>query len=173
LPDVDALYIGGGFPETSAPDLAGNRRFLDAVRRRVEDGLPVYAECGGAVFLGESLLYDQQRHEMAGALPVHFEFNPRPQGHGYTVLETVSRNPFYAVGQTIRGHEFHYTCVQAPMAEDLTFAFRVQRGFGFDGERDGLCRRNVLACYTHIHALGTERWAPSLVDAARRFRSRT
>ena len=171
LPDVDALYIGGGFPETLAARLAANRSFHESLRRSIGKGLPVYAECGGAVFLGEKLLVDQQQYTMAGVLPVVFTFLTRPQGHGYTVLETVGENPFFSVGESLRGHEFHYTCMQSSAADDLTFAFRVRRGQGFDGQRDGLCYRNVLASYTHLHALGTEGWAPAVVRAAVRFNS--
>ena len=169
LPDVDGLYIGGGFPETLAPALADNREFLDSLRRLIEKGMPVYAECGGAVSLGEKLLVDQKQYAMAAVLPVVFALRSKPQGHGYTVLETVESNPFYSVGDTLRGHEFHYTYMQSSSAKDLTFAFRVRRGHGFDGQRDGLCCRNVLACYTHVHALGTEQWAPSVVAAAIRY----
>lgn len=172
LPEVDALYIGGGFPETAARALATNRPFLDSLRRPIEAGLPVYAECGGAVFLGEKLVYEEKEYPMAGLLPVDFVFRAKPQGHGYAVLETVGVNPFYSVGETLRGHEFHYTTVEPSAVKDLTFAFSVRRGHGFDGQRDGLCYRNVLACYTHVHALGTESWAPSLVRAAVRFKSR-
>jgi len=171
LPDVDALYIGGGFPETLAPRLARNKPFLDALRRKVQQGLPVYAECGGAVFLGEKLVYEEKEYAMAGVLPVTFLFHAKPQGHGYAVLETIRDNPFYEVGESLRGHEFHYTCIESTGAKDLNFAFRVQRGYGFDGRHDGLLIGNVLACYTHVHALGTESWAPSLVRAAVRFRS--
>lgn len=169
LPQVDALYIGGGFPETLAPALAENRPFLDSLRRAVEHGLPVYAECGGTVYLGQKLLFQGEEYSMTGALPAVFGFGTRPQGHGYTELETVLHNPFYAVGETLRGHEFHYTFIRSSTA-DLAFAFRVRRGYGCDGERDGLCHRNVLACYTHVHALGTASWAPALVRAAARFR---
>jgi cobyrinic acid a,c-diamide synthase len=169
LPEVDALYIGGGFPETLAPALAENRPFLDSLRRSIEGGLPVYAECGGTVYLGEKLLFEGKEYPMVAALPAVFAFRAKPQGHGYTVLETVESNPFYAVGDALRGHEFHYTYMQSS-ADDLAFAFRVHRGHGFDGERDGLCHRNVLACYTHVHALGTESWAPALIQAAVRFR---
>lgn len=172
LPEVDALYIGGGFPESFAPALAENKAFLDSFRRSVDGGLPVYAECGGAVFLGEKLLVDHHRYPLAAVLPVDFTFRPTPQGHGYTVLETVEHNPFFPVGGSVRGHEFHYTCMQSSAEAELTFAFRVRRGHGFDGHRDGLCRRNVLAAYTHLHALGTESWAPSVVRAAVRFNSR-
>jgi cobyrinic acid a,c-diamide synthase len=169
VPDVDALYIGGGFPETLAPGLARNTSFLDSVRRLVEAGLPVYAECGGAVFLGERLLYDGKQYDMAGVLPVAFAFDAKPQGHGYVVLDTVGDNPFFSVGRTLRGHEFHYTYMQTSTDREPAFAFLVRRGHGFDGRRDGLCHRNVLACYTHVHALGAEQWAPSVVRAAGRY----
>lgn len=170
LPALDALYIGGGFPETLARRLSSNEVFLDSVRRQVENGLPVYAECGGAVYLGEKLLYESVEYPMVGVLPVSFGFRDKPQGHGYVELETAHRNPYFPVGTTLRGHEFHYTCVESSAMDDISFAFRVTRGFGFDGERDGLCRFNVLASYTHLHALGTDRWAPAVVQAARRFR---
>jgi cobyrinic acid a,c-diamide synthase len=173
LPDVDALYIGGGFPETLAPALAENRSFLESLHRAIEKDLPVYAECGGAVFLGRQLVVDAKRYPMAAVLPVTFAFGAKPQGHGYTELETVQDNPFFPVGEVLRGHEFHYTFMQFPEENKLTFAFRVRRGFGFDGKRDGLCHRNVLASYMHVHALGTESWAPALVRAAVDFKSHT
>jgi cobyrinic acid a,c-diamide synthase len=169
--EVDALYIGGGFPETLAPTLSQNTAFLDSLRRLIDRGLPVYAECGGAVFLGEKLLFDQKEYIMTGALPAVFAFGAKPQGHGYAELETVGENPFLPVGSRLRGHEFHYTYMQSSTADDLTFAFRVRRGHGFDGERDGLCRHNVLAVYTHVHALGVEAWAPAIVCAGRRFKA--
>jgi cobyrinic acid a,c-diamide synthase len=172
LPDVDALYIGGGFPETLAPTLAENRSFRHSVRKAAEAGMPMYAECGGAVFLGEELDFLGRRYEMAGVLPASFDFQAKPQGHGYTILETVAENPFYSVGETFRGHEFHYTYLRNASA-DLYYAFRVKRGHGFDGERDGLCTGQVLALYTHVHALSAVDWAPGLVRAADRFRATT
>jgi len=170
LPDVDGLYVGGGFPETLAATLAANVPFRESVRRAVEDGLPVYAECGGAVYLGESLLMDHHQYPMSAAVPAVFGFGERPQGHGYVELEAVKPNPFYEVGEAVRGHEFHYTLLRSVIAENVTFAFRVRRGHGFDGRRDGLTYRNTLACYTHVHALGTPGWAPSVVEAAKRRR---
>jgi cobyrinic acid a,c-diamide synthase len=141
------------------------------VKAHIEAGLPVYAECGGAVYLGEKLLFKGQEFQMAGVLPVVFGFGSKPHGHGYIVVETVGDNPFFAKGETLRGHEFHYTYMQSSVPDELTFAFRVRRGIGFDGERDGLCRYNVLASYTHVHAVGTGTWAPSVVQAARRFKT--
>jgi cobyrinic acid a,c-diamide synthase len=172
LPELDALYIGGGFPETLAAALSDNARFRDSVRRAAAAGLPTYAECGGTVYLGERLLFRGHEYPMAGVLPVSFGFGEKPQGHGYTVLETVAANPFFAVGAELRGHEFHYTRLDRAPAADLRFAFRVRRGHGFDGERDGLCRYGVLACYSHLHALGAAEWAPGVVAAAARYAAR-
>ena len=166
LPPVDAIYMGGGFPETCAAQLADNRGFRRAVAAAVEDGMPVYAECGGAVYLGRSLVMGENTYPMAGALPVDFGFGKKPQGHGYTVMEVTGPNPYYQVGQTFRGHEFHYTRVIGIDEDDISFAFRVKRGYGVDGERDGICRRNTLATYCHVHALGVTTWAESIVRAA-------
>jgi cobyrinic acid a,c-diamide synthase len=174
LPDVDALYLGGGFPETLAPTLAENRSFMASLRDAAEAGLPVYAECGGAVYLGETLHYREETFSLAGVLPVEFGFGAKPRGHGYTVLETVGENPFFSLGGIVRGHEFHYTHMLTPQRErDLRFAFRMRRGYGYDGKHDGLCRKNVLASYTHVHSLGTVDWAPSLVGKAVWFKSRS
>lgn len=170
LPGLDALYIGGGFPETLASALADNRSFMESLRQRVAQGLPVYAECGGTVYLGEKLWTDSKEFLLAGVLPVNFAFGKKPKGHGYVVLQTVHENPFFPVGEEVRGHEFHYTYMQSAGVEPLNFAFRVRRGYGFDGQQDGLCWRNVLACYTHVHALATVGWAPALIRAAHRFR---
>jgi cobyrinic acid a,c-diamide synthase len=174
LPPVDALYLGGGFPETLAVGLSENVQFLSSVRKAAAEGLPVYAECGGAVYLGRRLHFDGKTFDLAGVLPVEFGFQARPRGHGYTVLEAVAQNPFYPEGETLRGHEFHYTFMRPEGSEEIEegdFAFRLHRGYGFDGEHDGLTRGNVLACYTHIHALGVPGWAPALVGRAARFRA--
>lgn len=170
LPGVEALYLGGGFPETLAMGLSENATFMAAVREAAEAGLPIYAECGGAVYLGRRLHFEGRAFALAGVFPVEFGFQAKPKGHGYTILETVGENPFLPVGEVVKGHEFHYSFMLPQDREDTSFAFLVRRGFGFDGKRDGLTRRNVLASYTHVHALGTVGWAPSLVRAALRFR---
>jgi cobyrinic acid a,c-diamide synthase len=173
LPPVDALYLGGGFPETLAPELSRNTRFMSSLREAAEEGLPIYAECGGAVYLGEALHFRGECFPLVGVLPVTYGFQEKPRGHGYTVLETIGENPFFPLGRTIRGHEFHYTYMLSPEADDLEFAFRMHRGYGYDGKSDGLRRGNVLACYTHVHALGVVEWASALVRTAIQFRSRS
>jgi cobyrinic acid a,c-diamide synthase len=172
LPDIDALYIGGGFPETHAAELAANRDFSRRLRERVEEGLPVYAECGGLMYLGEALEVEGERHAMAGVLPVAFALFKRPQGHGYTVLSVEGENPYYPVGTEIRGHEFHYSRVVRWGGQETDLVFRMRRGVGIHADRDGLLYKNVLATYTHIHALGTPDWAAGLVRNAAAYRSR-
>ena len=171
LPDLDAIYIGGGFPETLAAELAANAEFRHAVANAVEAGVPVYAECAGAVYLGKSLAFGDATYPMTGALPVEFGFSVKPQGHGYTECEVVGTNPFYPAGTTFRGHEFHYSHVLSVDEKRVSFAFRMNRGHGVDGTRDGICYKNTLATYCHIHALGVHDWARSLVDAGANYRN--
>ncbi len=170
LPPVDALYIGGGFPESYAQRLAENGTFRRSLRAAVEKGLPVYAECGGLMYLGESLMVGEKEFPMAGIFPVSFEMETRPQGHGYTVLEVEGKNPFFLPGTRLKGHEFHYSRPLQWRGEEMRFAFRVERGSGFAGKRDGLCHKNVLATYSHLHALGCEEWAEGLVKKALNWR---
>ncbi len=169
LPDIDALYIGGGFPETSAAQLAKNASFRTSVREAVEDGLPVYAECGGAIFMGTSLTYLGTTYPMTGILPVEFYFEKRPQGHGYTVLEVVSENPYFSSGCIIHGHEFHYSRAVILRPEMIRYAFKLHKGAGFNRAGDGICYKNMLAVYSHIHAGGVPQWAENLVRTAREY----
>jgi len=166
LPELDALYIGGGFPETHAKKLAQNESFRKELKALVEDGLPIYAECGGLMYLGEELVLEGKSYPMVGVLPVSFDFYPRPQGHGYTIVTVENENPFYEIGSEIRGHEFHYSRVLRWSGDEKDLVFRMQRGVGITKDKDGICYKNVLATYTHIHALGTPSWAPALVRNA-------
>jgi len=166
LPKLDGLYIGGGFPETQAQALAENKRFRQDVRRLADKGLPIYAECGGLMYLGESLVLDSVTYPMVGLLPVTFGFSKRPQGHGYTIFEVKKPNPYLKPGTRVRGHEFHYSNVLEWRGKSEDLAFRMIRGGGFDGKADGLCYKNTLATYSHIHALGTPSWAEAMVEAS-------
>jgi cobyrinic acid a,c-diamide synthase len=171
LPPVDALYIGGGFPETHARELEANLDFLRQVKDLASHGLPIYAECGGLMYLGERLVLDHGEFEMTGVLPVVFGFSKRPQGHGYTIVRVEKKNPFYTPGRTLLGHEFHYSSVKKWSGDDADLAFSMQRGAGFVDGKDGVCINNVLATYTHIHALGTPEWAKSIVDQALKYKA--
>ena len=172
MPLVDALYIGGGFPETQAKQLADNEEFRSSLRKAAEEGLPIYAECGGFMYLGESLTVGDQHYPMVGALPVDFEMEKRPQGHGYTTLIVDRENPFFPVGTSLNGHEFHYGKILSRKNEEEVYtACHVLRGTGMGKERDGMVRKNILAGFTHLHALGTPEWANALIAAGRRYQS--
>jgi len=170
LPDIHALYIGGGFPETHALALARNVKFKNALRSAIEEGLPVYAECGGLMFLGDALVVNGEKYPMAGVFPLMFEMRTRPQAHGYTVVEVEQQNPFYPVGTIMHGHEFHYSAVLNPPGDDmLPTAFRMRRGNGIGGGVDGLLYKNVFATYTHLHAYGAPDWVEAMVRLAKKF----
>jgi len=163
---IDALYIGGGFPETHGAALAGNRTFLASLRGRAEAGLPVYAECGGLMLLSRAIHWNGERREMSGVMPFEVEVRRRPQGHGYADITVDRPNPFYPEGAKLRGHEFHYSRV-LPSGGLPPTACAVTRGTGCYDKRDGAVVNNVWASYTHIHALATPEWAPALLTAAR------
>jgi len=170
LPRLDALYIGGGFPETHAEQLSVNRPFNAQLKALAEDGFPIYAECGGLMYLGEQLVLENKSYPMVGILPVSFDFYKRPQGHGYTIVKVEGQNPYYEVGTEIKGHEFHYSRVSQRDGQKSDLVFRMQRGAGIEGDRDGILYKNVLATYTHVHALGTPQWAPALIRNAIQFK---
>ena len=172
LPPLDALYIGGGFPETHAIALSKNRTFRLSLKKAARDGLPIYAECGGLIYLGKSLRYEGRSHRMAGVLPVSFGLSARPEAHGYTRLRVTRKNPFLKTGTELRGHEFHYSSVTGlQQTQGAYTAFKMQGGAGLSKGRDGLCMHSVLGTYTHVHALGSPEWAQGLIEAACRFQA--
>jgi cobyrinic acid a,c-diamide synthase len=165
LPEVDALYIGGGFPETHAEQLVRNRSMMKAVKEAATEGLPIYAECGGLIYLARSLRCGDVVYPMAGLFPIDLAMYQRPVGHGYTSARVDARNPFYPVGTSLRGHEFHYSG-PADRLEGAESCMKLESGVGVGNSRDGLVRFNTLACYTHVHADGVESWASAMVSRA-------
>ncbi len=165
LPEVDALYIGGGFPETHARELALNMSMMKSVKSAALNGLPIYAECGGLIYLARSIRCNGVVYPMTGLFPLDLSIHPKPVGHGYTLLRVDAPNPFYAVGTSIRGHEFHYSGPTAGL-QGAESCMKVESGVGVDGARDGLVHGNTLACYTHIHADGLECWASAMASRA-------
>jgi cobyrinic acid a,c-diamide synthase len=171
LPEVDAVYAGGGFPEVHAVRLSRNSAFRRALREAALSGLPVYAECGGLMYLARDLLVDGVSHPMAGVLDLTIEQTSQPRGHGYVSARVEAANSFFERGTTLRGHEFHYSRVVR--GEDRSAAvLRLERGTGLGEGRDGIAVGNVWASYLHLHALGTPAWAPALVALARVHRER-
>lgn len=167
LPELDGLYIGGGFPETSAKELAANATFRQSLLQAVEAGLPVYAECGGLIYLGEAIEIDGVEYGLTGVFPIRFGMSTKPQAHGYSIFIAQKENPYYPQGSIIKGHEFRYSTIKEWRGRESDLVLKMERGQGFAGGRDGLRYKNVLALYTHVHAGGTPEWAKGFMDCCR------
>ncbi len=167
-PELHGLYLGGGFPETQAEILAANVSRREQVKALADAGMPIYAECGGFMYLGQFLRFQGQEYPMAGVFPVTTEIHAKPQGLGYVEATVVADTPFFAKGDTLLGHEFHYSRMTS-QDPGLAWALRMERGQGMGGAADGLIYKNVWAGYTHIHALGAKQWATNFALAAQGF----
>ncbi|MDH5577925.1 MAG: cobyrinate a,c-diamide synthase [Betaproteobacteria bacterium] len=166
LPAVDALFIGGGFPETHMDALAANAEMRAAVRDAIEAGMPAYAECGGLMYLARSIEWNGRRAEMAGVLPADIVMHARPVGRGYVHLRETGRAPWPArPAGLIRAHEFHYSSVEN-LGSGLEFAYDVERGHGIDGRHDGIVYKNLLASYAHLRDVAGHHWAARFVEFA-------
>lgn len=161
LPPVNGLYIGGGFPEVFMDELAANRPLCEQIKESVEAGMPVYAECGGLMYLARRMSWKDKTREMVGALPCDIIMHQKPQGHGYIQLKATGAGGWFTPGIEVRGHEFHYSEIKN--AGDMEFAWELLRGTGVDGSHDGILHHNVLASYAHLHSLGSPGWAPGFI----------
>ncbi|TYL37817.1 cobyrinic acid a,c-diamide synthase [Natronococcus pandeyae] len=149
VPDCDGVYLPGGYPELHVDDLeaAGTLAELGDLAR---DGLPVFGECGGLMAMSRSLTTaDGERGEMAGILPADVTMHDRYQALDHVELEAVDGTLTARAGDSIRGHEFHYS--SADVDDDARFAFQTVRGDGIDGEHDGLTEYESLGTYVHVH----------------------
>ncbi len=173
LPEIDGLYLGGGFPETLAQELSENREMREQIKGLSRKGLPIYAECGGLMYLCKSILFKGNIYPMAGILPFSVEVCKRPQGHGYTQVEVREENPFFKKGTSFCGHEFHYSrCVanDTSLFSSVKMCLSMKRGVGIYKRSDGFLINNTFASYNHIHALHIPSWAQNFVMAAYRFK---
>lgn len=175
LPKLDGLLIGGGFPEVHMQALEANRSLRSEIHRAVEDGMPMYVECGGLMYLSRSLSWKGRRCEMVGAIAADTVMHDRPQGRGYVKLQETGKLPWPAIAGDdsaleIRAHEFHYSTLEN-VAPDLDYAYDVTRGTGIDGRHDGIVHRNVVACYTHMRDVGDNHWTARFVEFVRRKRA--
>ncbi|MDZ5811152.1 cobyrinic acid a,c-diamide synthase [Halorubrum sp. AD140] len=149
LPPCDGVYLPGGYPELHAGALAEGPALADVADAAAE-GVPVFGECGGLMALAESLTtVEGETHAMAGVLPADVRMRDRYQALDHVELRARRDAPTAAAGETLRGHEFHYSDTE--VASDARFAFDVERGTGIDGDRDGLTEHRTLGTYCHVH----------------------
>ena len=147
LPSVDALYIGGGYPEIFKKELSNNTTMLESIKEFSQDNHPIYAECGGLMYLCKTI----DSLPMVDVFPYHSMLTKRVQGLSYTIAHVQRDNPILKKNTTYHGHEFHYSKVEYTGSNSNDFAFSMRRGVGITGKYDGLLKNNTLASYIHTH----------------------
>ena len=165
LPDVDGLYLPGGYPELHAGGLSASR-FLRDLRDACADGMPVYGECGGLLVLSETLSAAGEEFPMAGVLPARAALTGKVQALGYVEARATGHASALAPGLILRGHEFHYSRVEC--GRDARFSLGLSRGKGIRDGLDGLTEGNTVGTYTHAYF--TDPFAESFVRAAEEYR---
>lgn len=146
-PDVDGLYLGGGYPELHAKELEASRTRQE-IKKAAEDGMPIYGECGALLYLGSSI-ETGKTYKMSGVLGAYSRMTGKLQALGYTEAETVMNSPIAKKGKVIRGHEFHYSITECD--RDAQLVYKLRRGKGINKGRDGLMEHNAMASYMHTH----------------------
>lgn len=173
LPEVDGLFIGGGFPETHLDALEANAPLRRALRTAIEAGMPTYAECGGLMYLTRSIEWHGRSREMVGVLPADTRMHRRPVGRGYVCLRPTGSNPWHreegSGPSEFNAHEFHYSSLEN-LGGPLTFAYEMLRGTGIDGAHDGIVYKNLLANYSHLRDVDGYHWTRAFVAFVERCR---
>ena len=166
LPEVDGLFIGGGFPEMFTKELSANESLRTDISKAIEAGLPAYAECGGLMYLCRAI----DGVPMVGAIAADAVMHMRPQGRGYAAFTNRSAHLWEPSGQQTRAHEFHYARLENADAP-LTFARDITRGHGVDGQQDGVIVHNTLAGFCHLRGSAKDNWVARFVDFVRTQKS--
>ncbi len=174
LPDVDAVFIGGGFPERHMDALAANDKLRRELKTRIQAGMPVYAECGGLMYLSRSLQWKGKRTSMVGAIEADTVMHEKPRGRGYVKLRETGKSPWPLLDRgsnerILYAHEFHYSDLEN-CAPELDFAYEVVRGHGVDGKHDGIVVHNVLASFSHLRDVAAHSWTRRFVAFVRSSR---
>jgi len=178
LPDVDGLFIGGGFPETQMHALEKNNRLRHAISTAIDAGLPVYAECGGLMYLTRSIQWNDTTCQMVGAIPADTVLHKKPVGRGYVRLQETVSHPWPASktpNTEFAAHEFHYSSLENLETElnaGFSFAYNVLRGEGICSNQgstqgdpqDGIVYKNLLGCYAHLRDVEHNHWVQRFVD---------
>ena len=167
-PEADGIFIGGGFPERAMSALEANAPMRSSLRARIARGTPVYAECGGLMYLARRIRWNERVCEMVGAIPTDVVMHRRPRGRGYVVLEPTGDAPWTPLAKgPVHAHEFHHSTLENLAESDWRYAYRVRRGHGIDGERDGIVIGSLLASYGHLRDVEGCRWAERFVAYVR------
>lgn len=170
LPDIDALFIGGGFPETQLQALHNNKSMRHAISEAIRSGMPAYAECGGLMYLSRSISWQDKMLDMVGVIPGDTKMHKRPVGRGYTYFSPSEHHPWnmleFSDRQQIHAHEFHYSSLEN-LPADTVFAYQMTRGTGIQDQHDGICCNNLLATYVHQRQTAQNRWVDNFCNFIR------
>jgi cobyrinic acid a,c-diamide synthase len=170
LPAADGVFIGGGFPEYRMRELAENRSMRASVREFVESGGPVYAECGGLMYLSKGLRWNDDYSPMCGVLGADAVMHDRPRGRGYVRLRETGDFPWPKTAGSpteIRAHEFHHSAIPDPDPA-WRYGYEVLRGSGIDGRHDAILYKNLVASYAHLRHVGGVAWTERFLAHVRR-----
>jgi cobyrinic acid a,c-diamide synthase len=168
-PGLDALYLGGGYPELYARELSGNRQMLEDVRAFAASGRPVYAECGGMLYLSEGLMVKERLYPMACVLPLSIEMTDKLVQFGYVTVELTEDCVLGRKGTVVRGHSFHYSRIA--LVGEVKTNYHVQYSMSGKEEKEGFCEGNVLASYIHLHFRAAPAVAENFIAAVRQART--
>lgn len=167
LPEIDGLFLGGGFPETQLQQLAANAGLMRDIWVKIEQGMPTYAECGGLMYLCETLSWQGQKYQMVGVISGDAVMHDRPQGRGYSEFENTSDHPWSAKGAYIKAHEFHYARVEN-LPSNLKYGRKIMRGEGLDGHHDAVVLGNLVAGFCHMRSSKSTPWVKEFVQFVRK-----
>jgi len=169
LPAVDGIIIGGGFPEVFVESLSANRGLMEEILCRVEEGMPLYAECGGLMYMCTEMEgLDGQAYPMVGLVPARAVMTQGLAGFGYVTALLARDCVLGSAGERIRGHEYHYSRL-VPLGDLGQQPYLVFQGMDQGGRPEGFQFRNALCSYVHIHLLGNPRAAQRFLDACMRY----
>lgn len=174
LPQVDGLYFGGGYPEIAAPALSANRAMIAAVRDFARSGSPIYAECGGLMYLAEGILAaDGRSFPMGGVIPGQAVMRDRLQALGYAEVQTRAPSMLGPAGTRWRGHQFRYSVLEPAPPAEFERLFTVVPRWGGEAFSEGYRTGNVIASYVHAHWASNPTVAASFVSACAGARNPT
>jgi cobyrinic acid a,c-diamide synthase len=172
LPEVDGLYIGGGYPEVHAASLAANVAMREAVASLAGRSAPVYAECGGLMYLTNAIrTVSGERHPMVGLLPTEAQMCPKLQALGYVEVETQAKTILGEAGSRFRGHQFRYSELSPPLSPEVVeHVYKLRRRRNDETLPEGYRARSVVASYVHAHWASNPRVAAAFVESCVRYR---
>ncbi|MFX1449552.1 MAG: cobyrinate a,c-diamide synthase, partial [Promethearchaeota archaeon] len=158
LPEADCFLIGGGFPEIFSQEISQNRTFLKDLKNKILEKVPIYAECGGLMILSSKLInISGEKYEFANVIPSNTIMTTQRQGLSYVEGLTTKNHPFFPPDSPIKGHEFHYSKLNE--ISNINFGYKITRGRGIDGSNDGICIKNTIASFLHIHTASSPNFA--------------